>query len=135
MRNPLADKVVDIKPSGIRKFFDVVSEMPDAISLGVGEPEVAKAVAEMAERLYENKVLLFFAVEKDTVDTWRTQVAQYGVLASIAIGKVEVLEVMDNSIVVFGFDYRTQSFVNPPLELSDRYLFPFFTCCAIASPS
>ena len=39
MRNPLADKVVDIKPSGIRKFFDIVSEMPDAISLGVGEPD------------------------------------------------------------------------------------------------
>ena len=39
MRNPLADKVVEIKPSGIRKFFDVVNEMPDAISLGVGEPD------------------------------------------------------------------------------------------------
>lgn len=39
MRNPLADKVVNIKPSGIRKFFDVVSEMEDAISLGVGEPD------------------------------------------------------------------------------------------------
>ena len=39
MRNPLADKVVDIKPSGIRKFFDVVNEMKDAISLGVGEPD------------------------------------------------------------------------------------------------
>ena len=39
MRNPLAKKVVEIEPSGIRKFFDVVSEMPDAISLGVGEPD------------------------------------------------------------------------------------------------
>lgn len=39
MRNPLADKVVAIKPSGIRKFFDIVSEMEDAISLGVGEPD------------------------------------------------------------------------------------------------
>lgn len=39
MRNPLADKIVDIKPSGIRKFFDIVSEMEDAISLGVGEPD------------------------------------------------------------------------------------------------
>ncbi len=39
MRNPLSQKVVEIKPSGIRKFFDVVSEMPDAISLGVGEPD------------------------------------------------------------------------------------------------
>lgn len=39
MRNPLSETVVNIKPSGIRKFFDVVSEMPDAISLGVGEPD------------------------------------------------------------------------------------------------
>lgn len=39
MRNMIADKVVDIKPSGIRKFFDIVSEMKDAISLGVGEPD------------------------------------------------------------------------------------------------
>lgn len=39
MRNPLSDKIVEIKPSGIRKFFDIVSEMDDAISLGVGEPD------------------------------------------------------------------------------------------------
>ena len=39
MRNPLADKVVDIKPSGIRKFFDIVNEMDDVISLSVGEPD------------------------------------------------------------------------------------------------
>lgn len=39
MRNPLSKKIVDIQPSGIRKFFDIVSEMKDAISLGVGEPD------------------------------------------------------------------------------------------------
>ena len=39
MRNPLSDKITNIKPSGIRKFFDIVSEMEDAISLGVGEPD------------------------------------------------------------------------------------------------
>ncbi len=39
MRNPLAKVVTDIKPSGIRKFFDIVSEMDDVISLGVGEPD------------------------------------------------------------------------------------------------
>lgn len=39
MRNPLSKTVVNIKPSGIRKFFDIVSEMKDAISLGVGEPD------------------------------------------------------------------------------------------------
>lgn len=39
MRNPLSKKVTDIQPSGIRKFFDIVNEMEDAISLGVGEPD------------------------------------------------------------------------------------------------
>lgn len=39
MRNPLSQTITNIAPSGIRKFFDVVSEMPDAISLGVGEPD------------------------------------------------------------------------------------------------
>ncbi|MBE7710295.1 MAG: aminotransferase class I/II-fold pyridoxal phosphate-dependent enzyme [Cyanobacteria bacterium SIG32] len=39
MRKFLSDTVVNIKPSGIRKFFDIVSEMKDAISLGVGEPD------------------------------------------------------------------------------------------------
>lgn len=36
---PLNSVAENIKPSGIRKFFDIVSEMPDAISLGVGEPD------------------------------------------------------------------------------------------------
>ena len=41
MRNPLAERTVGIKPSGIRKFFDLVTEMndPEVISLGVGEPD------------------------------------------------------------------------------------------------
>ena len=39
MRSPLADKVLTIKPSGIRKFFDIVTEMDDVISLSVGEPD------------------------------------------------------------------------------------------------
>ena len=39
MRDPLSKKITGIAPSGIRKFFDIVSEMDDAISLGVGEPD------------------------------------------------------------------------------------------------
>lgn len=39
MRNPIANKVREIQPSGIRKFFDIVSEMDDVVSLGVGEPD------------------------------------------------------------------------------------------------
>ncbi len=39
MRNPLSKTIVQIQPSGIRKFFDIVTEMKDAITLGVGEPD------------------------------------------------------------------------------------------------
>ena len=39
MTDPIAKRVTELKPSGIRKFFDIVNEMKDAISLGVGEPD------------------------------------------------------------------------------------------------
>ena len=39
MTKELSKKVIAIKPSGIRKFFDLVSDMQDVISLGVGEPD------------------------------------------------------------------------------------------------
>lgn len=39
MKKMLSDSIVALKPSGIRKFFDIVSEMEDAVSLGVGEPD------------------------------------------------------------------------------------------------
>ncbi len=39
MRNPLSQTIVNIKPSGIRRFFDIAAERKDTISLGVGEPD------------------------------------------------------------------------------------------------
>ncbi len=39
MRNPLSQTIVSIKPSGIRKFFDIASERKNTLSLGVGEPD------------------------------------------------------------------------------------------------
>ena len=39
MRNFLTKHAKEIKPSGIRKYFDLVESLPDAISLGVGEPD------------------------------------------------------------------------------------------------
>lgn len=52
MRNPLSKVVTEIKPSGIRKFFDIVSEMPHAISLGVGEPDFDTPWHVRAEGIY-----------------------------------------------------------------------------------
>ena len=52
MRNPLNKKVETIKPSGIRKFFDIVSEMDNVVSLGVGEPDFDTPWAVRDEGIY-----------------------------------------------------------------------------------
>ncbi len=38
-REVLSQRVLKVKPSGIRKFFDIINTMPDVISLGIGEPD------------------------------------------------------------------------------------------------
>src|ERR1700704_387525 len=38
-REVLSQRVRQVKPSGIRKFFDIINTMPDVISLGIGEPD------------------------------------------------------------------------------------------------
>ncbi len=52
MRSAISKKIESIEPSGIRKFFDVVSEMPDAISLGVGEPDFDTPYSVREEGIY-----------------------------------------------------------------------------------
>lgn len=52
MRNPIADKMTTIKPSGIRKFFDIASEMENVVSLGVGEPDFDTPWAVRDEGIY-----------------------------------------------------------------------------------
>lgn len=52
MRDPIAEKAKEIKPSGIRKFFDIVSEMDDVVSLGVGEPDFDTPWAVRDEGIY-----------------------------------------------------------------------------------
>lgn len=70
MRNPLSDKVVEMKPSGIRKFFDLVQEMPNAISLGVGEPDFDTPWHIREEGIYSlEKGRTFLYIECRTVRT------------------------------------------------------------------
>lgn len=52
MRNPLNQKVAAIKPSGIRRFFDIANEIPGVISLGVGEPDFATPWVIRDEAIY-----------------------------------------------------------------------------------
>ena len=39
IKNKIAERVKEVPPSGIRKFFDIANEMEGVISLGVGEPD------------------------------------------------------------------------------------------------
>ncbi|MEE1518260.1 MAG: aminotransferase class I/II-fold pyridoxal phosphate-dependent enzyme [Lachnospiraceae bacterium] len=77
MRNPLSDKVVDIKPSGLRKFFDLVSEIPDAISLGVGEPDFDTPWRVREEGIYSlEKGRTFYTANAGLIEL-RTEISKY----------------------------------------------------------
>lgn len=77
MRNPLADKIVDIKPSGIRKFFDIVSEMEDAISLGVGEPDFDTPWHIRDEGIYSLEKGRTFYTSNAGLKDLRTEISRY----------------------------------------------------------
>lgn len=77
MRNPLADKIVDIKPSGIRKFFDIVSEMEDAISLGVGEPDFDTPWHIRDEGIYSLEKGRTFYTSNAGLKELRTEITKY----------------------------------------------------------
>ena len=77
MRNFLADKVVNIPPSGIRKFFDIVSEMPDAISLGVGEPDFDTPWHIREEGIYSLERGRTFYTSNSGLKELREEIANY----------------------------------------------------------
>ena len=77
MRNPLADKIVGIQFSGIRKFFDIVSEMPDAISLGVGEPDFDTPWHIRDEGIYSLEKGRTFYTSNAGLKELKTEIANY----------------------------------------------------------
>ncbi|MGI6107610.1 MAG: pyridoxal phosphate-dependent aminotransferase [Lachnospiraceae bacterium] len=77
MKNPIGDKVVDIKPSGIRKFFDIVSEMKDAISLGVGEPDFETPWHIREEGIYSLEKGRTFYTSNSGLKELRTEISHY----------------------------------------------------------
>lgn len=77
MRNPLADVIVDIKPSGIRKFFDIVNEMEDAISLGVGEPDFDTPWHIRDEGIYSLEKGRTFYTSNSGLKELRSEIAGY----------------------------------------------------------
>lgn len=79
MRNPIADVVADIKPSGIRKFFDIVTEMndPDVISLGVGEPDFDTPWHVRDEGIYSLEKGRTFYTSNSGLMELRTEICNY----------------------------------------------------------
>ena len=77
MKYPLSDKVVTLKPSGIRKFFDIVSEMKDAISLGVGEPDFETPWHIRDEGIYALEKGRTFYTSNSGLKELRQEIANY----------------------------------------------------------
>ena len=77
MRDPLSKQVVGLRPSGIRKFFDLVAEMPEAISLGVGEPDFDTPWHIRDEGIYSlEKGRTFYTSNSGLVEL-RTEICNY----------------------------------------------------------
>ena len=77
MRNPLADRIVEIKPSGIRKFFDIAQEMKDTISLGVGEPDFDTPWNIRDEGIYSLEKGKTFYTSNAGLKELREEIAEY----------------------------------------------------------
>ena len=77
MRNPLGETAVALQPSGIRKFFDIVSEMDDVVSLGVGEPDFATPWAVRDEGIYSLERGRTFYTSNSGLKELRTEVSRY----------------------------------------------------------
>ncbi len=77
MRNPLSKTIVEIEPSGIRKFFDIVSEMEDAVSLGVGEPDFDTPWHIRDEGIYSLEKGRTFYTSNSGLKELRMEIARY----------------------------------------------------------
>lgn len=77
MRNPVSSKVMAIEPSGIRKFFDIVSEMKDAISLSVGEPDFDTPWNVREEGIYSLEKGRTFYTSNAGLKELRMEIADY----------------------------------------------------------
>ena len=77
MRNPLSKKIVQVKPSGIRKFFDLVSEMDDVISLGVGEPDFNTPWHIRDEGIYSLEKGKTFYTSNSGLKELKSEIAKY----------------------------------------------------------
>ena len=131
MRNPLSQKVIGIAPSGIRKFFDIVSEMKDAISLGVGEPDFDTPWHIREEGIYSLEKGRTFYTSNAGLSELKEEIAKY-LLRKIDVNynyKSEVLVTVGGSEAI---DAALRAVINPGDEvLIPEPCYVSYTPCAV----
>ena len=133
MRNPLSDKAVSIPWSGIRKFFDVVNEMPDAISLGVGEPDFDTPWHIRDEGIYSLEKGRTFYTSNAGLKELREEIVRY-LERRIHVSYDPLREVLITVGGSEGIDMAFRAMLNP----GDEVLIPqpsyvsYEPCCVLA---
>ncbi|MBP5609402.1 MAG: aminotransferase class I/II-fold pyridoxal phosphate-dependent enzyme [Lachnospiraceae bacterium] len=133
MRDPLSNVIKGIKPSGIRKFFDIASEMKDVISLGVGEPDFDTPWHIRDEGIYSLEQGRTFYTSNTGLKELRTEINNY------LTRRIGVSYDPDNEIMVTvggseGIDVAMRAMLDP----GDEVLIPqpsyvsYEPCCLLA---
>lgn len=134
MRDPLSKKITGIEPSGIRKFFDLVSSMPDAISLGVGEPDFDTPWRIREEGIYSLERGRTFYTSNAGLKELKVEIGKY------LQRKINVSYNPDNEIIVTvggseGIDIALRAMLDP----GDEVLIPqpsyvsYLPCAVLAN--
>ena len=134
MRDPLSKTIVTIQPSGIRKFFDIVSEMKDAISLGVGEPDFDTPWHIRDEGIYSLEKGRTFYTSNSGVKELRMEIAKF-------LNRRYGLEYDFNRemVITVGGSEAIDIAMRAMLDPGDEVLIPqpsyvsYYPCCILAN--
>ena len=134
MRDPLSKTIVTIQPSGIRKFFDIVSEMKDAISLGVGEPDFDTPWHIRDEGIYSLEKARTFYTSNSGLKELRMEIAKF-------LNRRYGLEYDFNRemVITVGGSEAIDIAMRAMLDPGDEVLIPqpsyvsYYPCCILAN--
>lgn len=132
MRNPIAKKVEMLAPSGIRKFFDIVSEMDDVVSLGVGEPDFDTPWHVRDEGIYSMEKGRTFYTSNAGLKELREEICRY------LNRRFQVDYHLDQVLVTVGGSEAIDLAMRAMLEPGEEVLIPqpsfvsYLPCCVLA---
>lgn len=130
MKSLISEKVAALQPSGIRKFFDIVSEMTDVVSLGVGEPDFDTPWHIRDEGIYSLECGRTFYTSNSGLKELRQEICRY------VSRKYQVDYALDEVLVTVGgseaIDLAMRTLLNPGEEvLIPQPCFVSYLPCAI----